>query len=257
MPTSDTVPVGTLDSGSNIGTGASTQVKAGVVRLANTPLHRDDPLKKANSNYGSDSDTAPRKSGRSASLGDHPAPQYDKDKEPYSLISGQSPWLHNRIFTQSAPAPDATAPDAPDSRPALRHDAVMTHQAIRGTSIADWRTYEERKIAALVTLVEDIVRQAFPNNTGPDVYPGGTTEERLQPHHPFPAIITGLSDRGAEALVNESCVATIHRAVFFYSFDEALPVSSFALSLENIAIRPDPENDTRAAAEIIRFLRTA
>ncbi|KIJ50582.1 hypothetical protein M422DRAFT_245206 [Sphaerobolus stellatus SS14] len=143
-------------------------------------------------------------------------------------------------------------------------------KAIRVTSIVDWRTYEGKKvlaipergqvdfqIAALVTLVEDIVRQALPNNTRLDVYPGGTTEERLQPHHPFPAIITGLSNREADALLNEFCLATTHRAVFFYPFDEALPVSTFAVSLENITICPGPDNDARAAAKIVRFLKTA
>ncbi|KIJ47946.1 hypothetical protein M422DRAFT_248536 [Sphaerobolus stellatus SS14] len=212
-------------------------------------------------------------------------PQRDDTGEPYIPPSGQSLWHPIRSLTQAAPAPgDQT------SRPAI-NDTVralflrepeggwptvhgMTQarltKAIRTTSIVDWRTYEGQKvlavpergrvdfqIAALVTLVEDIVRQAFPDNKKLDVFPGGPTDERLQPHHPFPAIITGLSNKEAEALLSEFCLANAHRAVFFYPFDKALPVSTFAVSLENIAIRPGPDNDTRAAAEIVRFLKTA
>ncbi|KIJ51959.1 hypothetical protein M422DRAFT_243531 [Sphaerobolus stellatus SS14] len=271
MPTSSTAPAGTFDFSAN-----------------RNP--EDDPPKKAKSNYGSDNKMdlstptpSPRKSGRSASLSGH----HDcmKPSTIGGILSGQA-----TTVIMSATAPGATAPDAPAPRFALS-DAIsalflkepeggwpITHgmtqsrltKAIHITSIVDWRTYEGKKvltipgwgrvdfqIAALVTLVADIGRQAFPDNIRLDVYPGSTTEEHLQPHHPFPAIITGLLNREAEVLLNEFCLATTHHAVFFYPFDEALPVSTFAVSLENIVICPGPHNDTRATAEIVRFLKTA
>ncbi|KIJ50581.1 hypothetical protein M422DRAFT_245203 [Sphaerobolus stellatus SS14] len=155
MPTSSAAPAGTFDFSSNTDPGASTLVKAGKVWPANTPLHRDDPPKKAKYNYGSDSDMdpstptpSPRKSGRSASLGGHhdrikpstiggilsdqattQQPHCNNGDEPHLPTSGQSPWLHTGIFTQSTPAPGATTPDtpAPDtllgqlSKPSGRH----------------------------------------------------------------------------------------------------------------------------------------
>ncbi|KIJ27277.1 hypothetical protein M422DRAFT_271593 [Sphaerobolus stellatus SS14] len=212
-------------------------------------------------------------------------PQHGGGDEPQMPDSGQSSLPTSGISTVSAPAPDTPAP-----RPALSdtvralflkepeggwpivHGMTQSRltKAIRVTSVVDWRTYEGKKVlavperdrvdfqtAALVSLVEDIIRQAFPKNSTLDIFPGGTTNERLHPHHPFPAIITGLSNEDAEALLNEFCLATAHRAVFFYPFNVALPVSTFAVSLENITIRPGPDNDVRAAAEIVRFLKTA
>ncbi|KIJ37683.1 hypothetical protein M422DRAFT_259785 [Sphaerobolus stellatus SS14] len=205
--------------------------------------------------------------------------------EPCFPSSGQSLWPPISPLTQTAPAPGNQIPHSAINNTVralfLRvpeggwltvygmTQARLT-KAIRTTSIVDWRTYEGQKvltvpewghvdfqIAALVTLVEDIVRQAFPDNKKLDVFPGGPTEECLQLHHPFPAIITGLSNKEAKALLSEFCLTNTHHAVFFYPFDKALPVSTFAVSLENIVIRPGPDNDARAAAEIVHFLRTA
>ncbi|KIJ29751.1 hypothetical protein M422DRAFT_268789 [Sphaerobolus stellatus SS14] len=206
--------------------------------------------------------------------------------EPHLPSSGQSLWPPISPLTQTAPAPGDQTPCStindtiralflrePEGGWPTIHGMTQAQltKAIRTTSIMDWRTYEGQKVlavpecyvliwntpAALVTLVEDIVRQAFPNNKKLDVLPGGPTEERLQPHHPFPAIITGLSNKEAKALLSELCLANAHRALFFYPFDKALPVSTFAVSLENIAIRPGPDNNARAATEIVRFLRAA
>ncbi|KIJ37163.1 hypothetical protein M422DRAFT_260323 [Sphaerobolus stellatus SS14] len=211
-------------------------------------------------------------------------PQRDDAGGPRFPFSGQSLWPPISPLTQTPATGDQTPRPAindtiralflrePEGGWPTVHGMTQARltKAIRTTSIVDWRTYEGQKvlavpergrvdfqIAALVTLVEDIVRQAFPDNKTLDVFPGGPTDERLQPHHPFPAIITGLSNKEAEALLSEFCLANAHRAVFFYPFDKALPVSTFAVSLENIAIRPGPDNDARAAAEIVRFLKTA
>ncbi|KIJ25122.1 hypothetical protein M422DRAFT_273944 [Sphaerobolus stellatus SS14] len=266
MSTSNDVPTGSFDFGPSSYPELSTSVKLGQTQPASTPPQREDPSKKARLDHDSNNDMepstltpSPHKSGHSMSLGGRcdrtkpsmigdilfgqsasQQPQRGGYDEPQLPASSQSYLPSSGISTQLAPAPDGPPPC-----PALS-DTVCTLflKEPEITSVVDWWSYEGKKVlavpewgcvnfqtAALVSLVEDIIRQAFPNNPKLDVFPGGTTDERLHPHHPFPAIITGLSNEEVEALLNEFCLATAHQVGFFYPFNITLPVSTFTVSL--------------------------
>ncbi|KIJ48996.1 hypothetical protein M422DRAFT_247371 [Sphaerobolus stellatus SS14] len=112
------------------------------------------------------------------------------------------------------------------------------------------------RVAAMLAL-ERLLAMAFPGNAAIDVVLGDTIQAHVHPNSAYPFLVQGLTDRETRILKNEIVLAHEEIAVFFYPYDTALPITNYALSLEGLVLTPSPANDTRATAELVRFLSTA
>ncbi|KIJ52778.1 hypothetical protein M422DRAFT_242696 [Sphaerobolus stellatus SS14] len=182
-------------------------------------------------------------------------PSLPGDPDPMPL--GLPPSIRRKFL----PKPNDGWPDV--------HGMTLTRllRGVKLEDIANWKMYEGFLILGVlanaprnthtainVTAAEDIIRIVLPNSPQINVFPGGVSDEWLPLQYPFPVLIAGLTEQEADQLLHEGCLATAHRALFFYRFDTAFPMTPFAVTIENIALK-GPANDARCAEEIKHFLK--
>ncbi|KIJ31315.1 hypothetical protein M422DRAFT_266967 [Sphaerobolus stellatus SS14] len=148
----------------------------------------------------------------------------------------------------------------------ILHPITPAHQR-------DWKSLEGNKFLAVIsrlkvtrsaadrvaamTALEQLLATAFPGNVAIDVILGDTIQEHVHPNSAYPFLILGLTDEETRILKNEVVLANESIATFFYPYDTSLPITDYAVSLEGLALPPSTQNDTRAAAELARFLSSA
>ncbi|KIJ51695.1 hypothetical protein M422DRAFT_244023 [Sphaerobolus stellatus SS14] len=148
----------------------------------------------------------------------------------------------------------------------ILHPITPAHQR-------DWKTLEGNRFLAIIshlkvthnaadrvaamTALEQLLKSAFPGNIDIDIIIGDTIQEHVHPNSAYPFLIQGLTDEETRILRNEFVLASEKVAAFFYPYDTILPITDYAISLEGLALTPNTQNDTRAAAEIVRFLSGA
>ncbi|KIJ22942.1 hypothetical protein M422DRAFT_276570 [Sphaerobolus stellatus SS14] len=118
-------------------------------------------------------------------------------------------------------------------------------------------THNAADRVAAMSALERLLAMAFPGNAAIDIVLGDTIQAHVHPNSAYPFLVQGLTDRETRILKNEFVLAHEDIAVFFYPYDTALPITNYVLSLEGLVLTPSSANDTRAAAELVRFLSTA
>ncbi|KIJ33820.1 hypothetical protein M422DRAFT_783046 [Sphaerobolus stellatus SS14] len=190
--------------------------------------------------------------------------------------------------------PEPTQPPSPQARPETIPGAIrsrlITHPGpkwftIHGQSqdrllkpIAlnhrrDWLTLAGFKVLAVVSrlkvtrnpaervaammAIESTLNLVFPGIAAIDVCIGDTIGDHVHPNSAYPFLIQGLTESQALLLTSEFCLATDAAATFFYPYNTPLPITDYAFSLEGLVLTPSPNNDLRAATELVRFLSVA